>query len=165
MSSSWGPLQARLIQSRIVPPGLRCENPVYLVLLFLRHRIKRHNAAALHGVEPQGFTREIQVVNDFVAAVDALGDDAGKGLAEKARAVKGEPQSIEERLHDGGYLERIVRRCKNDSVRGHHFLDEHIPIVLQRTVLLAFLEAHLTAYAGLEPIVAQADDFVFYIAY
>jgi hypothetical protein len=73
-------------------------------------------------------------------------------------------EPVEERLHDGGYLKRIVRGCKDDSVRRHHLLDEHIPVVLQRTVLLALPEAHPAASASLEPIVAQAHDFVLDIA-
>ena len=63
-----------------------------------------------------------------------------------------------------GDLERVVRRREDDPVRRHHLLDEHVPVVLQGTELLALLEAHLAASASPEPVVAQGDDLALDVA-
>jgi len=87
-----------------------------------------------------------------------LGDDAGEGLTEEARAMEDETESLEEDLHHGGDLERVVRGCEDDSIRRHHLFDEHVPVVLQGTELLTLLEAHLATSANPEPMIAQDDD-------
>ena len=138
---------------------------IHLLLLPLGHRFKCLDAGALDGVESQALCREFHIVDQLATKANSLGDDAGKGLAEEARAVHGKRQPVEERLDDAGYLECIVRGCKDHPVRGHHLLDEQIPVVLQGAVLLAPLKAYLTASAVVEPVVVQADDFVFDFAH
>jgi len=64
-------------------------------------------------LNPSTFSAKSSEFNCLVAEADALGDDAGKGLAKKTRAVKGERQSVEECLSLGaGHLERIVWGAK-----------------------------------------------------
>jgi hypothetical protein len=149
---------SRFRQAFVEPPAVLRQNPVDLPFLLCRHRVESRDAAAFHGVEAQAGSDEIQVLHDLASAVDALGDDAGEGLPEEARAVENEAEPVEEYFHQGGDLERVVRGREDDSVGRLDLPDEQVPVVLQGTELLAFPEAQLAAPAGPEPVVAQSDD-------
>jgi len=118
-------------------------------------------ASALHGVEAQTIADETEVFPYLGTAVDALNTDAGESLPEKARAMEDEAEPVEERLHGRRYLVRVIRGCEDDSIGRHELLDEQVPIVLQRTVLLAFVEAQLAAPLHIESIAAEGHDFIF----
>lgn len=149
-----------LHQSFIEPLTLPRKSPFYLLLFLLGHWLKSREATTFHSIETQAVTDEIKVPHDLVAAVNALGDDAGEGLPEEPRAMEDEAESVEEDLHNGGHLERVVRGCKDDPIRRHDLLDKHVPVVLQGTEFLTLVEAQLATSAGPKLIVAQGDYLV-----
>jgi hypothetical protein len=155
---------SRSQHSLVEPAALFRQSPVSLLFFLPGHGLESREAAAFHGVEAEALADEIEVAYDLIAAVDALADDAGEGFSEETGAMEEETEPVEEGLHHGGDMERIVGAREHDTVRLHHLFDEHIPVVLQGTEFLPLLEARLAASADPDPMIAQCDDFAFDIA-
>jgi hypothetical protein len=62
--------------------------------------------------------------------------------------MEDEAESVEEHLHGGGNVKRVVRGCKDDPIGRHHLFNEHVTVVLQRTELFTFGEAPFAAFAN-----------------
>lgn len=150
----------RFDKAFIEPLAMPCKHLVHFLFFLLRHRLKRREATSFDGVEAQGVADQIEVADDLIAAADALGNDAGKGLPKEAWAMADKCKPVEKDLHDAGDIESIVRRGEDDTIRRHHFLDEHIPVVLQETRLLTLRKALLTPSTGPKVIITEDDDLV-----
>jgi hypothetical protein len=103
---------------------MTCKDFVRLPLLFFSHRLKRVKATTFDGIKTESVPNKIEVLYYLLTTVDTLDNDAGKGLPEKAWAVKYKAEPVKEYLHDGGNLERVVWRCKDDSIRRHDLLNK-----------------------------------------
>jgi len=115
--------------------------------------------AAFHDIEAQTASHEIEVLHDLAAAMDSLDHNAREGLSVKARTVENETEPVEEGLHDGGDLERIVWRGENDSIGGHHLVDQDVPVVFKRATLFSVEETGFAAATQAEVVVAEKNDF------
>ena len=134
------------------------EDLVDLLCLLVRHGLEGRDADAAYAVESKTRADEVDVFDDLVPAEEPLSDDAGESLAKEARAVTDEGKAVNERLHPCGDLEHVVRRCKDDSVRSHHLLDQDVAVVLVRTDLFSLLETQLAADAEVDSVVGEIDD-------
>jgi hypothetical protein len=87
-----------------------------------------------------------------------MGYDVGEGLPVEAWTMEHEPEPVKKRLHDRGDLERVIWRGKNDRIGGHHLLNEHVPVVLERAALFPPQEASLAAATHSKVVLAEEDD-------
>jgi len=139
---------------------MTCKDFSRFLLRFFSYWLKRVNATAFDGVKTERVPNKIEVLHYLLAAVDTLDNDAGKGLPEKAWAMKYKAEPVKENLHDGGNLERVIWGCKDDSIRRHDLLYKEVPLVLQLTELLSFVDTQFAASASPDLVVAQHDNFV-----
>jgi len=150
----------RLRQPLVKPPAMFGQNLVRLPLLGLDQRFEAGDAGASHDIEAQAEPHELEVLDQLPASVESLGDDPREGLPMKAWTVEQEAEPIEERFHEGGDLERVVRRSEDDPVGRHYLLDERVAVILKRAEILPPSETHLAAATDAEVVIAQNDDLV-----
>lgn len=98
------------------------------------------------------------MLTDLRTERQPLGDDARKCAPEEVRTVSAEREPVEERLHDGGELEEIVRR-REDAATGGGQLGHHgAAVILERARRFSSLEAAPPSGVGFGSIVTEMDD-------
>jgi len=143
---------SRLQQLLVKPPCVDGNGLVHFPAVLLCHGLKGRVAAAFHDIESQTASHEVEVLHDLAPAVDSLDHDAREGLPVKARTVEHEAEPVEKGFHDGGDLERVVWRGEDDSVGGHHLVDQDVPVVLKRAALFPTQETGFAAATQAEVV-------------